>query len=56
MQEQVDLMRLREFIKAHPKFTAPAPTPDDLDTMRAQYREYLEKHHFDEDEIYLIYG
>ena len=52
-QDKEDLTRLREFIKAHPKFTAPAPTPDDLDTMRDQYREYMEKHHFNEDEIFL---
>ena len=52
-QYKEDLTRLREFIKAHPKFTAPAPTPDDLDTMRDQYREYMEKHHFNEDDIFL---
>ena len=55
MQEQVDLMRLREFIKAPPKFTAPAPTSDDLDNMLLQYREYMEKHGYDHNtiEIYI---
>ena len=56
MQEQVDLIRLREFIKAHPKFTVPAPTSDDLDNMLLQYREYMEKHGYDHNsiEIYIV--
>lgn len=51
MQEQVDLTRLREFIKAHPKFTAPAPASDDLDHMLILYHQYMEKHKYDQDSI-----
>lgn len=48
MQEQVDFVRLREFMAKHHKFTAPVPDSDDLESMLIQYRKYMEQHGFAE--------